>query len=155
MNPVVIGIMALLSIYLGYKTSKFAHDFAQRWTITILASWVGVALILLSFKMVGITNGIINLIGATTGCICGALFGKKVNKQLRVILTAIIGAFVTLIGISEFCGGYPDESDAESEKKKVIWLYFFGLCFLTFAGYKIQMKFLKLEDTEKDDGYQM
>ena len=59
------------------------------------------------------------------------------------------------MGLSEFCGGYPDESNADSEKNKVIWLYFTGLCFLTFIGYKIQMKFLKLEDTEKDDGYQM
>jgi hypothetical protein len=80
MHVVVIALMAFFSCYLGYKTSKFAHEFASKWTITILASWVGVALVLIIFKICGIKNGILNLAGAATGCIGGAIFGKKVNR---------------------------------------------------------------------------
>lgn len=88
----------------------------------------------------------------------GGYAGFKLNREVRIYSTSIIGAGFLLIGVSSFVGGLPDflnlGSVTNKELKKVTPIYaayIVGLIAISVSGIYVQLKYTEKIESKEDD----
>ena len=152
--PVVIGTL-VVSILAGFGVSFFTFKFGKEWAVCLLAAWGGIVLALIIVELFGITNPMIELVLVVVLAVGCGYVGKQMNKLIRCLGTAFVGAFLIVRGIAFYAGGYPSEFgsiDAEDLKEDSSLLaYFIGFLLITVVGTLCQLYFFRNEGKDDDD----
>jgi hypothetical protein len=103
---ILFTILAILAaVWAAYYSRKFAHRFAS----IFLCGWIGGVFTVMMLTLVG-CDGKLKLALTLIACICGAMVGRKYRNEVRVVGTAIIGAFMITYGLGQYIGGFPSFS---------------------------------------------
>jgi len=154
--------MLLLSCIVGAALAYYSLDFANKYAASLLAGWCGGALIALLLSPITALDGKIKLCLIILAACVSIYFAKRVNKQIKSVGTAIIGAFFIVHGLGQYLGGFPailsNPTDLEINGKTVddvtnnvsaaYILYLLGFIFFAVLGSYVQMKFIAHDDYE-------
>ena len=153
--------MLLLSCIVGAAVAYWSLNFANKYAASLLAGWCGGALVALILSPTGL-DGKIKLVCIIVAAIVSIYYARKVNKHIKSIGTAIIGAFFIMHGLGQYLGGFPSilnsASDLEINGKTIddvtnnvsasYLLYLLGFIFFACIGSYVQMKFVAHDDYE-------
>ena len=152
----VVGIM-IVALLAGILAGWLAFKFAKAWAVSLLAAWAGIAVFVPLTKVLGLTKTYFTIGGAVIGACIGFYVGKRFNKEVRSVGTAIVGSFLTVRSLGSYIGGYPNETDLVDGATKgqvtydpAIIGYIAGMIVLAIIGTIVQMKFFKEEVAEGD-----
>jgi len=138
-------VIALASFGVGILLVKY-----RKYGIGLFAGWGGVMIgfvVTTTFAVANVYAYYAILVGGAIGMF---LIAIKVEKTAIILLTAFIGAYSFVRGISLYAGGFPSESElhAELEAKVITWetmpktyyAYLGGILFIFIASSVYQMK---------------
>jgi hypothetical protein len=111
-------VILLISMGLGYLLVKF-----RKYGIGLFAGWGGVMigfLVTTTFHIANVYAFYAIIIAAGVGMFIVAIY---VEKTVIILLTAFIGSYAFVRGISLYAGGFPSETEfhAELEAKILTW----------------------------------
>jgi hypothetical protein len=98
-------VASLLAFWAAYYSRKFAHRFAS----IFLCGWIAGTLSVMILTLFG-TGGKVKLALTLAACICGAMVGRMFNREVRVLGTSMVGAFMISYGLGQYIGGFPSLS---------------------------------------------
>lgn len=154
--------MLLLSCIVSAALAYYSLGFANKYASSLLAAWCGGALVALLLSPITALDGKIKMCLIIIAAIAAFYFGKKVNKQIKSIGTAIIGSFFMMHGLGQYLGGFPPivgsgvdieingktYDDVTNNLSAAYILYLLGFIFFSGLGSYIQMKFVAHDDFE-------
>jgi len=154
----LIGLLVFTTL-VGGAVGYFAYKFGKAWAVSVLAAWAGIAIGVTLVKLLGIKGTKAPVVAAMLGAASGFYFGKKFNRFIRSVGTALIGSFLLVRGIGAYAGNYPSETNFVNDVKdggsltynKAIIGYFGGMVVLTIAGSLVQLRLFRDEETDKED----
>ena len=150
----LVGVF-LLAALIGIAVAYFSFKFAQDWAVCLLAAWGGIVLALIICKIVGVTSPTVELVVVIVGALVCGYLGKQMNKFIRSLGTAFVGAFLLVRGIAFYAGGYPDEVDQfnpeEVKENTAVLAYLIGLIVTTIVGTLVQLYVFRDEGKDDDD----
>ena len=156
----VVGIMVVALIF-GLVAGWAAFKFAKAWAVSLLAAWAGIAIFVPLSKLAGLRGTYFTVGAAVIGAGLGFFIGKKYNKLVRSVGTAIVGSFLTTRSLGTYIGGYPNETDLVNGATKgevtydpAIIGYVVGMIVLAIVGAIVQMKLFKDEDKNPEDEFE-
>ncbi len=100
----VVGIM-VVALLLGVVAGWLAFKFARAWAVSLLAAWAGIAILVPVSKLLGLTKTYYTIGAAVIGACIGFYLGKRYNKFVRSVGTAIVGSFLTVRSLGTYIGG--------------------------------------------------
>ena len=142
---VTLAVCLLLAGGIGFLLVK-----SRKIGIAIVAGWGGATLgfILTTTFVVESTPGYWGIIAACA-VVC-AFFAFKTEKLVIMLATALIGAYLSIRGISMYAGGFPNESSLHAELQsgaitwdtfpKTFYAYFAGIVVLSIISFFYQRK---------------
>lgn len=129
--------------------------FFEAWGVTLLALVGGIMVGVMVTAAIPMSKylkyGIIIALG-----VVAAFFGKKFDKQLKVLGTALIGAALMMHGAGQYIGGFPNIGSPSIGKLKANWGYlgyFAGWLAFSAIGAYVQSKFTHANDGGADGMY--
>jgi len=152
-SGVVIGVLVFTTL-LGCLAVYFAYRVAKGWATAILGAWAGIAIGVTLIKLFGVENIIVTLVTALLFGALGVYVGKKYNRFIRSVGTAIIGSFLLVRGIGSYAGGYPgmnfanDAQTGDAQWTPAIIGYAVGTVVFAIVGSIVQGKLFKHDDDE-------
>ena len=142
----VIGLM-IITLIVGLVAGWVAFKFARAWAVSLLAAWAGIAIFVPLSKVVGLTKTYFTVAAAVIGACLGFYVGKRYNKLVRSVGTAIVGSFLTVRSLGSVIGNYPNENDLIAKGKvtydPVIIGYLVAMIALAMVGSYVQMRFFQ------------
>lgn len=150
-NHIPLIATSIVALILGCVGGYLFKRFAKEWGITLLALVGGIMvgmMVLSPFQMASwLKYTLLVLIGGLA-----AYFGRRFDKQLKVLGTATIGAAMVMHGLGQYLGGFPNlstPSDIKAFKANWGYLgYFLGWLVFAAVGSYVQQKYY---DEKKDD----
>lgn len=106
-NIAVIVGMLLLSCIVGAALAYYSLNFANKYATSLLAGWCGGALVALLLSPVTSLDGKIKLCLIILAACVSIYYAKRVNKHIKCVGTAVIGAFFLMHGLGQYLGGFP------------------------------------------------
>ena len=154
----VLVIVLVAGMALGGLVSYGTYKFAKAWTVTILGAWAGIAIFLTIAKLANLNKPSESILAAVLGALLGGYVGKKLNRLIRSVGTALIGAYITTRGVGCYAGGYPSETDfagnikdGDFQVENNIWYYFGGMLGLFVIGTIVQLYLFRDEGKDEED----
>lgn len=160
----MIALVVVVALALGGVAAYFAYNLGEKYGMTIMAAVLGFAI-----GIVGCTVGKVKSALVKAGvCIflagLGYYIGKTYTKYANSIVTACVGAFMLIVGISEYDPKAPDffssdefltedgqSVDISSLHDKRTIAYLVGIVVFSAAGSFIQLKYVASELQDDDD----
>ena len=81
--------------------------FVEKWGTTILGGMTGIIVSLLLISPL-VKNNYVEVLLLVVLALLGGYTGFKLNREVKVYSTSIIGAGFLMIGVNSFLGGLPD-----------------------------------------------
>lgn len=146
----VLAVCLILGVGIGFLLVK-----SRKVGIAIMAGWGGATLgfILTTTFVVESTAAYWGIIVACA--IVAAFFAFKTEKLVIMLATALLGAYLSIRGISMYAGGFPNESALHAELQagvitwdtfpKTYYAYFAGIFVLSGISFWYQRKHNKNE----------
>lgn len=154
----VLVIILIAGMVLGGLVSYGTYKFAKAWTVTILGAWAGMVIFLTLSKLAGLNKSSEAILAAVLGAFVGGYVGKKLNRLVRSVGTALIGAYITTRGVGAYAGGYPSETEFVGNVQEKdfhfennIWYYFGGMLALFVIGTIVQLYLFRDEGKDEED----
>lgn len=157
-STTLVVIVIIVCALIGLAVAFFTYKFTKAWAIPLVAAVAGGMLGLVFFKLVGVKNGYVTILGAVLGAIGGGFLGKKFNSLVRIVGTAFIGSWFIIRGIGMYAGGYPSETDVikngvHANTGGAFWYYFAGLIVLVIVGSAVQFRLFRDEGKDEEDAF--
>jgi len=152
-NKIIIS--ATLSIILALIIAVLVNKFFVKVGVGILGAWTCLSICFLivplfHLKNDGTGNGIKWAIYSVFGLI-GFVVGVYKAEAVKIYLTAFIGAFFFIRGISAYAGGFPDEFALVNGQKTSIHPAFYGYCVGIVILFVLSVIFQKRYCAEKKE----
>ena len=81
--------------------------FVEKWGTTILGGMTGIIVSLLLISPL-VKNNYVEVVLLVVLALLGGYTGFKLNREVKIYSTSIIGAGFLMIGVNSFLGGLPD-----------------------------------------------
>ena len=81
--------------------------FVEKWGTTLLGGMTGIIVSLLLISPL-VKNNYVEVVLLVVLALLGGYTGFKLNREVKVYSTSIIGAGFLMIGVNSFLGGLPD-----------------------------------------------
>jgi uncharacterized membrane protein YccC len=81
--------------------------FVEKWGTTLLGGMTGIIVSLLLISPL-VKNNYVEVLLLVVLALLGGYTGFKLNREVKVYSTSIIGAGFLMIGVNSFLGGLPD-----------------------------------------------
>lgn len=81
--------------------------FFEKWGTTLLGGMTGIIVSLLLISPL-VKNNYVEVVLLVVLALLGGYTGFKLNREVKVYSTSIIGAGFLMIGVNSFLGGLPD-----------------------------------------------
>mmetsp|Transcript_5706 Transcript_5706/g.9056 ORF Transcript_5706/g.9056 Transcript_5706/m.9056 type:complete len:225 (-) Transcript_5706:3-677(-) len=164
LTVIKIAILATVSLLCGLGGAYYLTKFSTKYGIAILAGFGMMSLALITVPLLGI-NGVehsnqIKLGIYIVAAVAGFLVAAKFSDGIQVFVTAFIGSYFFVRGISMFAGGFINEFDlakvegGETDIKiePIFYGYLAAIFILFIVGVLVQRKLIKnSEDKFKQD----
>ena len=98
-------LASLVSVWAAYYSRKFAHRFAS----IFLCGWIAGSITIMVLTLLG-TDGKFKLALCLIAIVIGGMVGRKFRSEVRVLGTAMVGAFMVTYGLGQYLGGFPSFS---------------------------------------------
>ena len=81
--------------------------FVEKWGTTLLGGMTGIIVSLLLISPL-VKNNYVEVVLLVVLALLGGYTGFKLNREVKIYSTSIIGAGFLMIGVNSFLGGLPD-----------------------------------------------
>ena len=137
-------LVAVIAAALGIFTAIFTYKFSKLYAVPLMAAWGGIALAALLVKLFKVNNATASILIAVALAFAFGYLATKMNKQIKVLATAFVGASIVMSGLSKVLG---HENDADLFEK----VFIVGIFFITAVGSGVQLYLFRDEGKEDDD----
>ena len=158
--PVIAGV-AIVSVALGVAAGYYSYKFAKDYAVALLAGWCGGALMALILTPITALQGQVKVILIFVAVLLSIRGAQKVNRYIKSVGTAFIGAFLMMYGLGQELGGFPpifsSAKDFDFQQGSVNGLtlsyvgYLVGFVVFTCFGGYVQLKYIVDTDEHTDD----
>jgi len=157
---VIFGVCLLIGIGLGYIALKFEKVgfFALGLVLGVVGGFFLYQLIL-SPILAGQTNSsstgtIVFWVTVVILGLIGGLLGMWLSEDIKIISTAVIGAYTMIRSISVLIGGFPPEiqvAEGTAQFTPVAYAYLAFIIIFTVLGLYVQFRHKKQEEDDKQE----
>ena len=100
----IILAVAVVAGVGGVFAAIFSYKFSKQWVVPLLAAWGGIAISTVVIKICEIQNATAGIAIAVIFAFIFSWLATKLNMQVKVFTTALIGASLIMYGVSKLSG---------------------------------------------------